>query len=112
MAAYPGFKEVELKSQMHLSRHHMCELGGDRETFSKRASGIFGRKLSDEEKACLFVAYRAMNAHSWKSTRARGKRANTSGINNSISPVHVPATMDMHLMDVPASEPLNVSLPS
>ena len=103
----------ELKSQMHLSRHHMCELGGDRETFSKRASGIFGRKLSDEEKACLFVAYRAMNAHSWKSTRARvRKRAKSSSINNSISPVHVPATMDMHLMDVPASEPLNVSLPS
>ena len=121
LVEFDDFKYGELSSQLHLSLSLMTTLGGNEEEFTNKASDIFGRKLSDDEKACLFVVYRARydNASNWQSSRCKNRKKgkkSKKGKGNELSnePVHVPARASILSMNVDGlggGDPLKVILP-
>ena len=118
LVGFDGFKDGELSSQLHLSLGLMTKLGGNEEEFTEKASDIFGKKLNDEEKACLFVVYHARHVHALQSNRCKhgkkGKKSKKGKSNDPLyEPVHIPGREGILPTNVDGlgdSEPLKVIL--
>jgi hypothetical protein len=66
--------ESELYSQMHLSRSSIVRLGRDRGAFDVAAPKLFGRSISDDDRAQLFAAYSAASGAGARSMRSARNR--------------------------------------